>query len=240
MLQGKSSLPPDRCMQILVIEDDDKLASSLQSGLQAEGYVVSVARTGEEGFFAASSNLFDIVLLDVMLPGRSGLEILATMRQLQIHTPVLVLTAKDAVSDRVQGLNAGADDYLVKPFAFPELLARIRALIRRGKAEEPTSLRCADLELNVLTHAVRRADMPITLTAREFEILEYVLRHQGRVVSREMLARDVWKELARHTPLDNVIDVHIARLRRKIDDNFSSKLLHTVRGVGFVLREENN
>jgi len=225
-------------MQILVIEDDDKLAGSLQDGLQAEGYVVSLARTGEEGFFAASRNTFDIVLLDIMLPVRSGLEILTTMRQLQIHTPVLVLTAKDAVGDRVQGLNAGADDYLIKPFAFPELLARIRALIRRGKGEEPPSLRCADLELNVLTHNVRRGELPINLTAREFEILEYLFRNQGRVVSREMLARDIWKEATRHTPLDNVIDVHIARLRRKVDDNFRTKLLHTVRGVGFVLREE--
>jgi two-component system copper resistance phosphate regulon response regulator CusR len=225
-------------MQILVIEDDDKLASSLQSGLQAEGYTVSLARTGEEGFFVASRDRFDVVLLDIMLPGTDGLEILATMRRLQIPTPVLVLTAKDAVCDRVQGLNSGADDYLVKPFAFPELLARIRALLRRGKVEEPTSLKCADLELNVETHAVRRAGVPITLTAREFEILEYILRNQGRVVSREMLARDVWKEPTRHTPLDNVIDVHIARLRRKLDDNFRTKLLHTVRGVGFVLREE--
>ena len=225
-------------MQILVIEDDDKLASSLQGGLQEEGYSVSLAKTGEEGFYVVSGNLFDLVVLDIMLPGRSGLEILSTMRQLQIHTPVLVLTAKDAVGDRVQGLNAGADDYLIKPFAFPELLARIRALIRRGKAEEPTSLKCADLELNVQTHAVRRADVPIALTAREFEILEYILRHQGRVVSREMLARDVWKEPGRHTPLDNVIDVHIARLRRKVDDSFTNKLLHTIRGVGFVLRED--
>jgi DNA-binding response OmpR family regulator len=227
-------------MQILVIEDDYKLATSLQDGLQAEGYTVSLARTGEEGFYVASRSLFDIVLLDIMLPGRSGIEILSTMRQLQIHTPVLVLTAKDAVSDRVRGLNAGADDYLVKPFAFPELLARIRALIRRGKGEEPASLRCADLELNALTHAVRRAEVPIALTAREFEILEYILRNQGRVVSREMLTRDVWKEPTRHTPLDNVIDVHIARLRRKVDDGFPTKLLHTVRGVGFVLREEGD
>ena len=226
-------------MQILVIEDDDKLAHSLQNGLQAEGYVVSVAKTGEDGFYAASRSQFDIVLLDIMLPVRSGLEILTTMRQLQIQTPVLLLTAKDAIGDRVQGLNAGADDYLIKPFAFPELLARIRALVRRVKGEEPPSLKCADLELNMLTHNVRRGELPVALTAREFEILEYLLRNQGRVVSREMLARDIWKETLRHTPLDNVIDVHIARLRRKIDDNFATKLLHTVRGVGFVLREEN-
>jgi len=224
-------------MQILVIEDDEKLASTLQDGLQAEGYMVALARTGEDGFFRLSSKVFDIVLLDIMLPGRSGLEVLSAMRQLQNGTPVLVLTAKDAVRDRVEGLNAGADDYLIKPFAFSELLARIRALIRRGKADEERSLQCGELELTVSTHAVRRADVEIFLTAREFEILEHLLRNQGRVVSREMLARDVWKEPMRHTPLDNVIDVHIARLRRKIDDNFSTKLLHTIRGVGFVLRE---
>ncbi len=159
------------------------------------------------------------------------------MRQVQLRTPVLVLTAKDAVEDRVRGLDAGADDYLVKPFAFPELLARIRALVRRGRIEPAPSIKCADLELNAASRAVRRAEQEIALTPREFEVLEYLLRNQGQVVSREMLARDVWKETCRYTPLDHVVDVHIARLRRKIDDDFTPKLLHTVRGLGFIVRE---
>jgi DNA-binding response OmpR family regulator len=142
------------------------------------------------------------------------------------------------VEDRVKGLDAGADDYLVKPFAFPELLARVRALLRRGKAEPSTALTVQDLHMDLVSRTVRRGDQKIELTAREFEVLEYLLRHQGKVVSREMLARDVWKETMRHTPLDNVIDVHMTRLRRKIDDRFHAKLVHTVRGVGFVLKSE--
>lgn len=225
-------------MQILVIEDDEKLAGSLSDGLQAEGYSVTLARTGEDGFYLASSNKFDLAMLDIMLPGRNGLEILSTMREMGLRIPVLLLTAKDTVDDRVHGLNSGADDYLVKPFAFPELLARIRALVRRGQVEEAGPLKFADLELDLQTHVVRRAGVAITLTIREFEILEYLCRNHGRVVSREMLVRDIWKEVARHTPLDNVIDVHIARLRRKLDHSFNPKLLHTVRGLGFVFREE--
>jgi two-component system, OmpR family, copper resistance phosphate regulon response regulator CusR len=224
-------------MQILLIEDDDKLASSVQKGLQTEGHEVTVTKTGEEGYFLASGNTFDVVLLDILLPGRSGLDILSRMREMQLATPVLLLTAKDAVEDRVRGLDAGADDYMVKPFAFPELLARIRALVRRGRIEPRPPIKCADLELNVASRSVRRAEREIALTPREFEVLEYLLRNQGQVVSREMLARDVWKETSRYTPLDNVIDVHIARLRRKIDDNFTPKLLYTVRGLGFIIRE---
>jgi len=152
--------------------------------------------------------------------------------------PVLILTAKDSIEDRVHGLDAGADDYLVKPFAFPEFLARVRALVRRGKTETSSRLKLADLEMDVAAHKVSRGGKDLALTAHEFELLEYLLRQQGRVVSREMLAREVWKETARYTPLDNVIDVHIARLRRKIDEPFDRKLLHTVRGVGFVMRED--
>ena len=225
-------------MRILVVEDEPKVARALQEGLQAEHYEVTLARTGEEGFFLANAETFDLVLLDVMLPGRSGLEVLATLRKRGLQTPVLLLTARDAVEDRVRGLDSGADDYLVKPFAFPELSARIRALLRRGRSEPATRWKLADLELDLVTRTVTRAGQPLELTAREFDLLEYLLRHQGRVVSREMLARDVWKEPARHTPLDNVIDVHIARLRRKLDDPFPVKLVHTVRGVGFILRVE--
>jgi DNA-binding response OmpR family regulator len=154
-----------------------------------------------------------------------------------MKAPVLVLTARDTIQDRVAGLDSGADDYLVKPFAFAELLARIRALVRRGRAAEAPKLGAADLDMDLITRRVTRAGRPVELTVREFELLEYLLRHQGQVVSRDTLARDVWKETARSTPLDNVIDVHIARLRRKVDADYPARLIHTVRGVGFMLRE---
>jgi two-component system copper resistance phosphate regulon response regulator CusR len=225
-------------VRILVVEDEIKLAKALREGLEADRYEVSVVHTGEEGFYAVHEQAFDLVILDVMLPGRDGLEILGTLRRQGNTTPVLLLTAKDAVEDRVRGLDVGADDYLVKPFAFPELLARIRALLRRGKADIPEKLKLSDLEIDSAERSVVRGGRTLDLTPREFDLLEYLLRHQGRVVSREMLARDIWKEPDRFTPLDNVIDVHVARLRRKVDDQFEKKLVHTVRGVGFVLRED--
>jgi DNA-binding response OmpR family regulator len=224
-------------VRILVVEDEIKLARALKEGLESDRYEVSVVHTGEEGFYAVHEHSFDLVILDVMLPGRDGLEILSTLRRQGNTTPVLLLTAKDAIEDRVRGLDVGADDYLVKPFAFPELLARIRALLRRGKADIPEKLKLADLEVDSAERSVARGGKTLDLTPREFDLLEYLLRHQGRVVSREMLARDVWKEPDRFTPLDNVIDVHVARLRRKVDDQFEKKLLHTVRGVGFAMRE---
>jgi DNA-binding response OmpR family regulator len=225
-------------LRILVVEDERKIARALKEGLEAESYSVEIARSGEEGFFLMSSQQFDLLILDVMLPGRSGLEILSALRARGPRVPVLLLTAKDSIEDRVKGLDAGADDYLVKPFAFPELLARVRALARRGKLEQIAALKADDLQMDLVSRTVRRGAHPIDLTAREFEVLEYLLRHQGQVVSREMLARDVWKETARHTPIDNVIDVHMARLRRKVDEHFTAKLVHTVRGVGFVLKSE--
>ena len=226
-------------MHILIVEDEEKLANAVRKGLESEGYLVTVASTGEEGFFLISNQNFDLLVLDVMLPGRDGVEILTAVRKRDLSVPVLFLTSKDSVDDRVRGLEAGADDYLVKPFAFSELLARIRALARRTQRVDVVSrLKLADLEMDVTGHLVFREDRELVLTAREFDLLEYLLRNQGRVVSREMLARDVWKENARHTPLDNVIDVHIARLRRKMDEPFKVKLLHTVRGVGFIVREE--
>jgi two-component system copper resistance phosphate regulon response regulator CusR len=226
-------------VRILVVEDEIKLARALKEGLESDRYEVNVVHTGEEGFYAVHEQAFDLVILDVMLPGRDGLEILSTLRRQGNTTPVLLLTAKDAIDDRVRGLDVGADDYLVKPFAFPELLARIRALLRRGKAEIPEKLKLSDLEVNSAERSVLRGGKTLDLTPREFDLLEYLLRHQGRVVSREMLARDIWKEPDRFTPLDNVIDVHVARLRRKVDDQFEKKLVHTVRGVGFVLREDD-
>jgi two-component system, OmpR family, copper resistance phosphate regulon response regulator CusR len=225
-------------LRILVVEDGQKVARALQEGLEAESYSVALAHTGEEGFFRVSSESFDLAVLDIMLPGRSGIEMLSGMRRQGITIPVLLLTAKDSVEDRVLGLDAGADDYLVKPFAFPELSARVRALLRRGKTEPAVTLRVADLQMDLLRRKVTRGARALNLTAREFEILEYLVARSGQVVSREMLARDVWRETVRYTPLDNVIDVHIARIRRKVDDKFPIKLVHTVRGVGFVLKEE--
>jgi len=222
---------------VLVVEDERKLAHVVSSALQAEHYDVVVAATGEDGFYRANAELFDLVVLDLMLPGRNGLEILQTLRQRHIETPVLILTARDGIEDRVLGLDLGADDYLVKPFALPELLARIRALLRRGRPSEALRLKAGDLELDLVARRASRGDRAVELTGREFELLEYLLRHQGHLVSREMLARDVWKEPRRATPLDNVIDVQMARLRRKIDCDGTARLIHTVRGVGFVVRE---
>ena len=224
-------------VRVLVVEDERKLAQVLSSALQAEHYDVVVAGTGEDGFYRANAELFDLVVLDLMLPGRNGLEILQTLRQRHVETPVLILTARDGIDDRVLGLDLGADDYLVKPFALPELLARIRALLRRGRPSEVFRLKAADLEVDVVARRVVRGDRAIELTGREFDLLEYLLRHQGHLVSREMLARDVWREPHRATPLDNVIDVQMTRLRRKVDLEGAPRLIHTVRGVGFVLRE---
>ena len=225
-------------MRILVVEDETKVARALREGLTREQYEVVLAPNGEEGFFLVNAEEFDLVILDLMLPGRDGLQVLSTLRKRGLQTPVLILTARDAIEDRVDGLDKGADDYLVKPFAFPELLARVRALLRRGRTEQALPLKLADLEMDVVTRKARRHGQPLDLTGREFELLEYLLRHKEQVVSREMLARYVWKETTRATPLDNVMDVHINRLRRKVDEPFDHKLIHTVRGVGFVLREE--
>ncbi|MBU1937735.1 response regulator transcription factor [bacterium] len=224
-------------MHILVVEDEVRVAKALQEGLESEHYQVTVAETGEDGFFLATTREFDLIVLDLMLPGRDGIEILTTLRERQCQTPVLILTARDAVDDRVLGLDSGADDYLVKPFAFPELLARIRALTRRGRSNDVLRFQLADLELDCVTRKCTRMGKDIALTAKEFELLEYLMRNQGHVVSREMLARDVWKVTARSTPLDNVIDVHMVRLRQKIDAPFETALLKTIRGVGFILKE---
>jgi DNA-binding response OmpR family regulator len=222
-------------VRILVVEDEPKVAQAVREGLEGESYSVILAHSGEDGFFLANSDPFDLVVLDVMLPGRSGIEIVSAMRKKGLRVPVLLLTARDTVADRVLGLDAGADDYLVKPFAFAELSARVRALLRRGKQESPLVLELDDLRIDLITRKVRRGNRQLQLTAKEYEVLEYLMRNQGQIVSREMLGRDVWCENTRHSTLDNVIDVHMARLRRKVDDGFTIKLVRTVRGVGFVL-----
>jgi DNA-binding response OmpR family regulator len=225
-------------LRILVIEDERKLAEAIAEGLEGNGYQVVVAESGESGLREIEKSLFDLILLDVMLPRQGGLETLRELRRGGHRIPVLILTSRGSVEDRVRGLDAGADDYLVKPFAFPELLARVRALHRRAHAENASVLQLADLRMDVSGRTAMRGKVTLDLTGREFDLLEYLLLNSGSVVSREMLARDVWKTTVRYTSLDNVIDVHIARIRKKLDDHFPVKLLHTVRGLGFILRKE--
>ena len=224
---------------VLVVDDHPHLAKSIHRTLASEGYEVRTAATGDEGRLLACSGEYDLVVLDVMLPGPSGFEILHEMRRRAVATPVLILTARDALEDRLTGFEHGADDYLSKPFALPELLARIRALLNRARTVHRTRLRVADLELDLISRRATRAERPIDLAPKEFELLAYLMSHAGTVVSREMLGRHVWDALARGTPLDNVIDVHVGRLRRKIDTDVTVKLLHTVRGLGFMIAVDN-
>lgn len=226
----------DDSLHILVIEDERKLANAISEGLTGSGYRVTIAHSGEAGLEELRDHAVDVVLLDLMLPRQGGLETLREFRRCGYKMPVLILTSKGSIEDRVRGLDAGADDYLIKPFAFPELLARVRALNRRAAPSSNSVLQLADLKMDVGGRIATRDGKLLDLTGREFDLLEYLLLNSGTVVSREMVARDVWKTIVRYTSMDNVIDVHIARIRRKIDDPFPIKLLHTVRGVGFVLR----
>jgi len=224
-------------MKILIIEDEHKIATAIRDGLHSAGYTPTTATNGDEGVALLTSGKFDAVILDWMLPGRDGIEVLQWLRQRGAKPPVLLLTANDAIEDRVKGLDSGADDYLVKPFAFPELLARLRALTRRIGAAESILLESVDLRLDLNTRRATRANEDISLTPREFDLLDFLLRHHGEIVSRGMIAQEVWRETNRSTPLDNVIDVHIARLRRKVDSGHTRRLIHTVRGVGFFCGE---
>src|SRR4029453_1626567 len=224
-------------MRVLVVEDERKVADALREGLQAEEYNGAVERTGEGAFFRTATETFDLILLDLGLPGRDGLEVMAAIRRKHIAVPIIVLTARDTVADRVQGLDAGADDYLSKPVAFGGLWAGMRVFLRRRRSLDPRQLTVGPLSLDVVTRKVTRDGRPIDITLREFELLEFLMRHDGQVVSRETLAREVWKESGRTASLDNVIDAHMARLRRKVDDDGAVKMIHTIRGVGFTLRE---
>jgi DNA-binding response OmpR family regulator len=224
--------------KILIVEDDRKMSSALISGIEAAGYEVVAANSGEEGFFLVHSLQPDLLLLDLTLPHRNGLDILRQIRKEAIDIRVLVLTSHSSVENRVEGLNSGADDYLGKPFSFPELMARIDALLRRFQppSQGPVIV-IGDLSIDTRKKSASRNGVSLELTAREFDLLLYLAENHGRTVSREMLAKDVWRETSRFTPIDNVIDVQIARLRKKVDDPFTVKLLQTVRGLGFSLRE---
>ena len=220
-------------MKILIVEDEAKTGDYLRKGLGEAGFIVDLARDGSDGLHLARTGDYDLVVLDVMLPGLDGWAVLRTLRRGGRELPVLFLTARDQVEDRVRGLELGADDYLVKPFAFSELLARVRTLLRRGKTKEPEVLRAADLELDLLRRRVTRAGTRIDLTAKEFALLELLLRRQGEVLPRSLIASQVWD--MNFDSDTNVIEVAVRRLRAKVDEPFEPKLIHTVRGMGYVL-----
>ncbi len=224
-------------MKILLVEDEPKTAGYLRKGLTEEGFIVDTASNGDQGLHLARGMNFDLIVLDVMLPGRSGWEILTELRRSGCQVPVLMLTARDAVPDRVKGFELGADDYLVKPFAFSELLARIRSLLRRAPVRQLEILRIADLEIDLLRHRVTRAGQRIDLTAKEFQLLSLLARRSGEILSRTAIAEAVWD--MNFDSNTNVVDVHIRRLRAKVDDPFERKLIRTVRGAGYVLEAED-
>jgi two-component system, OmpR family, response regulator len=225
-----------RAVRVLVVEDEVKMVRAIRRGLEHEGYAVDTAPDGDEGLYLATENPYDAVVLDVMLPGVDGLEVCRRLRARGRWAPVLLLTARDAVADRIGGLDAGADDYLVKPFAFGELLARLRALVRRGAAERPAVLRAGDVVLDPAAHTVARAGRPVVLSAREFALLEFLMRHAGEVVTRTEVLEHVWDY--GYDGLSNVVDVYVGYLRRKLEQPSGRSLIRTVRGVGYALEPE--
>jgi two-component system OmpR family response regulator len=220
-------------VRVLVVEDEVKMARAIRRGMEQEGYAVDTALDGDEGLHMVTENDYDAVVLDVMLPGMDGLEVCRRLRARGRWAPVLMLTARDTVPDRIEGLDAGADDYLVKPFAFGELLARLRALVRRGAVERPAVLQVGDLALDPAAHSVSRAGQPVELSAREFALLEFLMRHPGEVVSRTAILEHVWDY--NYDGLSNVVDVYVGYLRRKLEQPFGRALIRTVRGVGYAL-----
>jgi two-component system OmpR family response regulator len=222
-------------MRLLVVEDDAKISSFVIKGLEQSGFAVDHARNGKEGLFLAQTEPYDAAIIDVMLPGLDGLSIIAEMRKAKIATPVIILSAKRSVEDRVRGLQTGSDDYMVKPFTFAELLARVQALIRRStQATEPTRLTVGDLSIDLIKREVVRAGQKIELQPREFSLIEYLMRQPGRVVSKTMIMEHIWNY--HFDPQTNVVDVLVCRLRNKIDKDFHLKLIHTIRGVGYVIK----
>ena len=227
----------DATMKILIIEDEAKTAAYLRQGLTEHGFTIDLAANGEDGVHLATVGGYDLIILDVMLPGMNGWSVMAELRRESIETPVLFVTARDAVQDRVKGLELGADDYLIKPFAFSELLARVRTVLRRGAGRQASTLRVADLEIDLVRHRATRAEKLLDLTPKEFALLSLLLRRAGDVVSRTMIAEQVWD--INFESDSNVVDVHMRRLRLKADDPFDLKLIHTVRGVGYVLEDRS-
>ncbi len=223
-------------MRILLVEDDRKAARVLKKGLEEESFVVDVAETGPEGEYLAAITDYDVIVLDWLLPGKPGIEVCRSLREQGRATPILMLTARDALADRVEGLNSGADDYLTKPFGFAELLARLRALLRRTRTTQPPVLRLGELTLDPVRHRVAHAGVPVPLTAREYALLEYLLRHAGEVVTRTQLGEHVWE--AEHDTLTNLVDVHVSHLRKKLDLAGAGPLIQTVRGRGYRLGGE--
>lgn len=221
-------------MRILIIEDEGKIAAFLKRGLKEEGYAVDAAADGEQGHFLASTQEYDLIILDIMLPGMDGISLCRKLRSEGNEVKILILSARDKVKEKVLGLDAGADDYLTKPFAFEELLARVRALLRKREAGSPTKLQVADLSMDLLTHKVMRAGREIELTAKEFSLLEYLMLNAGTVVTRTMIAEHVWD--VNFDTFTNVIDVYMSYLRDKIDRKFPKKLIRTVRGRGYVIK----
>jgi len=237
MAQRYVQVAIDDPMKILVIEDEKRVAQFLKKGFQEESYAVDVAGDGVQGLKLALSGEYDAIVLDIMLPRKNGFEVLQELRREKVATPILILSSKSEVEDRVEGLNLGADDYLPKPFAFSEALARLRSIMRRqqGSDDRTSELTLSDLKVDLLSRRVTRAGTPITLTNKEFQVLEYLLRNKGRVLSRVILTEHIWD--MNFDTETNIVDVVINRLRRKIDDHFTPPLIHTVRGVGYVLRE---
>lgn len=222
-------------MRVLVVEDEKKMASFIRKALQAEGFAVDVLHNGDDLFPSIATTVFDVLVLDIMLPGRDGLSIVRLLRERKISTPILLLTARGEVGERVEGLNAGADDYLPKPFVLAELTARVRALGRRGGENKSVFFKVGDLSLDTVTHKARRGNQSIELTSREYRLLEFLIRTPGRICGRMAIVESVWDY--DFDPGTNLVDVYIMRLREKIDGGFDQKLLHTVRGVGYVLKE---
>ncbi|MBU0709362.1 MAG: response regulator transcription factor [Candidatus Omnitrophica bacterium] len=222
-------------MRILLVEDEDRIASFIARGLKEARYVVDIAKDGEKAAFMAEINDYDLLILDIMLPGKDGISVCKELRSKGRDMPILMLSAKDTTDDKVRGLNFGADDYLAKPFVFKELLARVQALLRRQKPSQGTILKVGDLELNQLTHRVSRKDKEIELTSKEYTLLEYLMLNTGKVVSRTMISEHVWHE--DFDSLTNVIDVFMKYLRNKIDKGFKKQLIHTIRGSGYCLKE---
>ena len=221
-------------MRILIVEDEKRIADFIARGLKEEHYAVDVAYDGEEGLYLADINPYDLMIFDIMLPKQDGITICRQLRAKKINTPILILTARAAVKDKVSGLNSGADDYLTKPFSFEELLARVKVLLRRQNNEKTSVLKVADLELNQLNHEAQRAGKKIILTSKEYGLLEYLMVNEGQIISRWMISEHVWNE--KFDSMTNVIDVHIRNLRTKIDNGFKKKLIHTIRGSGYILR----